>query len=82
MYYCTVDYKHIFRWIEPRHDIIHRDWDLCIANYKFAFNENYQLYVYDGSDLMTLAEAYEQGLLNDEDIGVIYYYHRGSRIAG
>ena len=82
VYYCTVADKHIFRWITRWYSPAYAERDYQIGEYKFDFSQDFWLYVYDGNTLLTLNEAYEQGVFGDEELGMIYYYHYGSRPRG
>lgn len=80
IYYCTVDGKHVFRWIPEWKSAILEYQKIYVGTYCFAHPEYFQLYVYVDEELLTLNEAYDRGLFTDEHIKGIVRYHATSDI--
>lgn len=75
VYYCTVMGMHVVRWIpEIRCGLITIKY-IDVGPYSFGDTEYMQLYVFDGEELLTLAEAYERGIFTDAQLEIIYRYH-------
>ena len=50
---------------------------LEVADYTFEWNEDFNFYVYRDGEAFNLKEAYENGLLNKEQVRVIHEKHSG-----
>jgi hypothetical protein len=75
VYYCTVMGMHVVRWIpEIRCGLITIKY-IDVGPYSFGDTEYMQLYVFDGKELLTLADAYERGIFTDAQLEIIYRYH-------
>ena len=75
VYYCTVDGKHVFRWIPDYKSGFLEYQFINVGGYRFGHPEFFQLYVYFDEELMTLQEAYDRGLFSREQIRRLYVYH-------
>lgn len=80
VYYCTVEGKHVFRWIPHYKSALLEYQKIYVGTYRFAHPEFFQLYVYADEELLTLNEAYDRGLFADEHIKGIVRYHATSDI--
>lgn len=75
VYYCTVDGKHVFRWIPDFTNSLLEYPVLYVGGCGFIFQEYLQIYVYYEEELMTLQEAYDRGLFSREQLKGLRTYH-------
>lgn len=74
-HYGSVGGKQIFlrTALEPR--VIAAIAQIHVGQYVFEHHYDFEIYVFEAGDLLTLAEAYEQGRVSDTEVQAIYDYH-------
>ena len=75
VYYCTIMDAHIFRWIPYYHNGFLEYPSLTVGPYTLRHEEYMLLYVYIGEELLTLNDAYDQGIFTDSQLKAIIRYH-------